>query len=176
MTVWPFDLLRRSASAWLLLAASTLLASVPAQAAGETPAPSLTGRTLDGRAFDLAQLRGRVVMLVLWSTDCAVCLDKLPELRENARGWAGKAFDLVTVGMDTQLSAAQNYENLRRVTRPAEANAWTLWQGALSLPVDWRQARPLPQTFLIDREGRIVARYAGRIPADAWNTVADLLP
>jgi thiol-disulfide isomerase/thioredoxin len=113
---------------------------------------------------------------VLWSTDCAVCLDKLPELRENARGWAGKPFDLVTVALDSQRTNADAYEQARRATRQGDGAAWTLWQGATTMPSDWKQSRPLPHTLLIDTEGRVVARFNGRIPAEAWNAVADLLP
>ena len=33
---------------------------------------------------------GKVVLLMFWSTGCAVCRDKMPELRQNYEGWAGK--------------------------------------------------------------------------------------
>ena len=161
-----------------LLAAPNVSTAQPVAASAPAPvaAPPLAGRTFDGRDFDLARQRGRVVMLVLWSTDCAVCLDKLPELRENARGWVGKPFDLVTVALDPLRGNAEAYEQARRATRQGEGAAWTLWQGAVTMPAEWKQSRPLPHTLLIDREGRVVARYNGRIPADAWNMVADLLP
>ena len=83
-----------------------LPATASAQAAAGA-ALALQGRTLDGQAFDLARLRGRVVMLMMWRTDCAVCLDKMPELRANAQGWKGKPFDLVLVNLDARSGDAE---------------------------------------------------------------------
>lgn len=160
------------------LVLAPLLAGLPSLGLGAEgePVGQLRGRTLDGQDFDLDRLRGRVVMVVLWRTDCAVCLDKMPELRANARGWKGKPFDLVTVNVDEGRSDVERYDALRRQTGSRDDALYALWQGQATLPPAWRSAGRLPLSLVIDRQGRVAARYEGRIPAEAWDAVADLLP
>jgi peroxiredoxin len=138
--------------------------------------PTLQGRTLDGRDYDLGRQRGRVVMVVLWRSNCAVCVDKLPELRSNARGWKDAPFDLVLVNLDADATDAITYDRLRRQVAGREDGVYGFWQGQLRLPAAWQAATRLPHTVVIDREGRIAGEHAGRVPAEAGNQVADLLP
>lgn len=138
--------------------------------------PELIGETLDGRTYDLAQQRGRVVMVVLWRTDCAVCLSKMPELRANAAGWRSAPFDLVLVNLDREPADARHYDRLRRELSGPAAQTFSLWQGQARLPAEWRAPSRLPLTLVVDLEGRIAARHEGRVPPEVWNAVADLLP
>jgi thiol-disulfide isomerase/thioredoxin len=138
----------------------------------------LRGTTLDGRAFDIASLRGKVVLVFFWSTDCAVCLSKLPELRLNADGWRNRPFEMVLVNVDRQRSDVTGYESARaavspRGTRPHPA----LWRGEAGY-ADSLPGAPgrLPLSLLIDPQGAVAERFEGRIPADAWDRIAELLP
>jgi peroxiredoxin len=138
--------------------------------------PGFSGTTLDGRAFTLDAQRGRVVMVLLWRTDCAVCLSKMPELRANALGWKGKPFDLVTISLDPRSADTENHDRTRRLVAAAEGPVWSFWQGQVQMPDDWRKASRVPVMLIIDRDGHIAARHEGRVPADVWDSVADLLP
>lgn len=138
--------------------------------------PVLQGQALDGRAYDLAQRRGRVVMVVLWRSSCRVCMDKLPELRANAQGWKAAPFDLVLVNLDADAGDAITYDRLRRQVAGREDNVHGFWHGHLQLPIDWAASARLPRTLVVDHKGRIAGDHAGRVPAAAWNQVADLLP
>lgn len=151
-------------------------AAVSAGRAETGPVPALSGTALDGRTYDLAARRGRVVMVVLWRSDCAVCIDKLPELRANAQGWKSAPFDLVLINLDVARGDAEAYERVRRVVAPHEASVFSFWQGQVDMPAAWRQGVRLPHTLLVDRQGALVGWHQGRIPAEAWNQVADLLP
>ena len=158
----------------LVLAALMALSSLPAPA--QDLSPTLSGTSLEGKTFSLAQQRGRVVMVVLWRTDCAVCLSKMPELRANALGWKGKPFDLVTVSLDARSADTEHYDRTRRQVAAAAGPVWSFWQGQVQMAEDWRRATRVPVTLVIDREGRIAARHEGRVPADVWDSVAELLP
>jgi thiol-disulfide isomerase/thioredoxin len=68
----------------MALSLAACLPGLPVQAAQGPAVPLLRSTTLEGQPFDLAALRGKVVMLVFWSTGCPVCRDKMPELRANA--------------------------------------------------------------------------------------------
>lgn len=149
--------------------------AAPSSAAVAAPAV-LRGPSLEGKAFDLAAQRGRVVMVVLWRTDCAVCLNKMPELRANAQGWKNKPFDLVTVSLDTQRTDAQTYDRLRRQVSGADGPLWSFWHGDVEWTASWAAKARLPVTLIFDDKGVLKARHEGRVPASVWDDLADLLP
>jgi peroxiredoxin len=157
------------------LALCLALASPLALAQPATAPPQLRGPTLDGKAFDLTTLRGQVVMVLFWSTDCAVCRDKMPELRANVKGWQGQPFTLVSVSTDRQRSAIEAHQRLVELTVPASQRFTTLWAGDSRHRHGFGPTGQLPAVFLLDKTGRVVESYHGRVPAEAWDRIADLL-
>lgn len=154
-------------AAWLLGAATLAMAQ---------PVARIDGRGLDGKPFDLAAQRGKVVMVVFWSTACAVCRDTLPELRANYAGWRGKPFELVVVATDPRRQDVVDYENLLERIVPTTSRFPSLWRAEPGHRDGFGVVGQLPATFVLDREGRIVERFNGRIPTEAWDRVAELLP
>ena len=170
----------------LLLAASTAFSTfaVPGQAHAQQAAaaaqtPAISGTTLENKAYQLASRRGKVVLVMFWSTDCAVCIDKMPELRENALGWAGKPFELVLVSVDARMEDVKNYNTIINQTVPLNQRLTHLWAGDAgyrdNLGLSKVPLKQLPVSLLIDKQGKLVERYNGRIPAQVWDTIADLL-
>ena len=68
----------------------------PAPTADRRSAPPLTGTTLEGKPFDLAALKGRVVVIDFWASWCAPCRKAMPGLQEIADAHDPNA--LVVVG------------------------------------------------------------------------------
>lgn len=151
---------------------STVLAQIPAPA--ET-SPRLRGTDRQGRVFDLAAQRGSVVMLMFWSTTCAVCRDKMPELRANLRGWQGQPFKLVGVNTDPQRRSFDDWEALVALTVPPDQRFSQLWRGDPGHLDNFGAVGVLPATYLVDKKGRVAHSFHGRVPAEAWDHVADLL-
>ena len=127
------------------------------------------GRDATGRMVDANDFKGRVLLVFRWSTACAVCMDKWPELRANARGWLGRPFTLVAISTDAE-PAWRDYERLVASLQPSPSNIVSLRADA-----DPRIAR-LPVTEMRDAQGRTVSRIEGRVPAALWDDLADLLP
>lgn len=152
----------------------------------QTPAPSprvdaavaaaqIEGKTVEGKPFVLSSLKGKVVLVLYWSTGCAVCRDKMPELRTNYEGWAGKPFELVAVNTDARMKDMLDYENIISRTVPTRQRFVQLWAGDGSYRDNLGKHAQLPAGYLIDKSGKIVERYVGRIPPEAWDRIADLL-
>lgn len=141
--------------------------------------PSLQGTTLQKKPFQLSALKGKVVMVMFWSTDCAVCRDKMTELRENVQGWANKPFELVLVSVDRRREDVDGYNAIVNQSVPLKQRFTQLWTGDADFKDSFGgsqlQKTQLPATFLIDKTGKLVERYNGRLPAQVWDTVADLL-
>ena len=156
---------------------TALLAPPAAVAAPAQPAEMarIEGRTLEGQPFTLASQKGKVVLVMLWSTECAVCRDKMPELRRNYEGWAGKPFELVLVSVDRRRADLDAYEQIISRTVPLRQRFVQLWAGDGGYRDSLGRPAQLPASFLVDKSGRIVQRWQGRIPAEAWDQIADLL-
>lgn len=138
-------------------------------------APHIEGKTVEGKPFSLPSLKGKVVLVLYWSTGCAVCRDKMPELRTNYEGWAGKPFELVAVNTDVRIKDMLDYENIIARTVPIRQRFVQLWAGDGSYRDNLGKHAQLPAAYLIDKSGKIVERYVGRIPPEAWDRIADLL-
>jgi peroxiredoxin len=150
-------------------------ASVCAQAQ-TVPSPSLVGKTMQPATVDLAQLKGKVVLLFFWSTDCPVCLDKLPELRRNLEGWRGKDFVIVAVSQDRSMADLKAYEQVLDKIAPSNAQMKIVWRRDPAhrdnfgeLPVK------TPTTLIVDRSGKVVKNITGRVPAELWDDIAELV-
>jgi thiol-disulfide isomerase/thioredoxin len=143
----------------------------------------ISGKTIDGPGFDLKQHKGKVVLVMFWATDCAVCRDKMPELRENAKGWAKQPFTTVLISADRRMSDVDSYNTIINKSVPMKERLTQLWaldpsyKDSLGTPemIKNRNATTLPMTLVIDKKGDVVKRYQGRIPTEVWDDIADLL-
>jgi thiol-disulfide isomerase/thioredoxin len=159
----------------LMLAGVLAAASLCATAQTE-PRPVLVGKTTQPATVDLAQYKGKVVLLFFWSTECSVCLDKLPELRRNLDGWRGKDFVIVAVNQDRALADLRAYEQVLDKVAPPNAQMKIVWRRD---PAHRDNFGELPQksptTVIIDREGKAVKTIRGRMPAELWDDIAELV-
>lgn len=132
------------------------------QTAG-SPAPPLTGKTIDGEAFDLAELRGQVVLVNVWATWCAPCREEFPELRKLAETNADRGLAVVGVSVDRRnaLRAVKQMATDFSLPYPVVFDPESESIGA------W-EIKGYPTSFLVDREGVIRWRRDGIIrPNDA---------
>jgi thiol-disulfide isomerase/thioredoxin len=181
--VWSMVTTLLSASVWLPRSAYAQKQTAPSEAAVSAPnttaVPSITGTTLQKKAFNLAALKGKVVLVMFWSTDCAVCRDKMPELRENVQGWADKPFELVLVSVDRNMADVDSYNAIINKSVPLKQRFTQLWTGDAGYKDNLDTANltrtQLPAALLIDKQGKLVERFNGRIPVEVWDKISDLL-
>ena len=162
---------------WKRATALALLSLVAVFARAEGEPYRLIGSTLAGQPFSSEAQRGKVLMIFYWSTDCAVCRSKMAELRANAQGWRGKPFELVLVSEDRRRDDLLAYDKAWKSTQNPALQPPSLWAGDAGF-VDSLRQRPkrLPFTVVLDAQGMERANFEGRIPAEAWDAVAELLP
>lgn len=152
----------------------------PAGQSGTSTAPGgrsvvLTGVSETGQAIDLARWRGKVVMVYAWRSACSVCLSAMPELRNNLVGWQGQPFELVSINTDTSRSDLDLWHRLRVQSQPKQMHWPSLWVGDVALTTTLDLAGQLPAVWVLDKNGQVRFHAKGRMPAEAWNQVADLL-
>lgn len=122
-------------------------------------APELRGTTLDGADFDLASLRGKVVVLNVWASWCPPCRAEAPMLEVLADGLRAEGVEFV--GVDTRDgdgTAARAFAQNVGLSYPSVVDP----DGVLLLAFrDTLPPQAVPSTLVIDRQGRIAARVIG---------------
>lgn len=128
--------------------------------AGTAPgalAPALSGPTLDGGHFDLADAHGQVLVVNVFASWCGPCREELPLLVEARQRWSTRGLQLVG------LNVRDGPEAVRALLRDTGAETMTvLTDPDGTLAVGWG-VRGLPETFVVDREGRIADREQGQV-------------
>jgi peroxiredoxin len=154
----------------LLAAAGTVALAQTAQS------PLLVGKTMQPAVVDLAQLKGKVVLLFFWSTDCSVCLDKLPELRRNLDGWRGKDFVIVAVNQDRSMADLKAYEQVLDKVAPPNAQMKIVWRRDAAHRDNFGELpSKTPTTIVIGRDGNVAKTIHGRVPVELWDDIAELV-
>jgi cytochrome c biogenesis protein CcmG/thiol:disulfide interchange protein DsbE len=137
-------------------------------AAGKRPAaPAVSLPKLDGGgSVPLSSYRGKVVVLNFWASWCDPCKDEAPVLNEIARRYDGRA---EVIGVDTRDVAGLGRDFAKRY--------------GLTFPLlhdDGSQYRRwgltgLPETFVIDREGRVVHHFIQQLTGSELRAELDPL-
>ena len=119
----------------------------------ETWPPGLRGRLDDGR-LSLAELRGYPVVLNFWASWCVPCKEEAPAFAAAAKKFKGR---VAFVGMDTQdlSSAARRFLTRYKVNYVSVRDGTDKTYTAYGLT-------GVPETYLIDRRGRIVVHKIGQ--------------
>ncbi|HET6158994.1 MAG TPA: TlpA disulfide reductase family protein [Dongiaceae bacterium] len=144
-------------------------ASTPAPAAPEGRFVALSGADFStvapvdgkGQPADMAPYRGKALLVNLWATWCAPCIQELPSLGKLQQDLGGDKFQVVTIAIDER--------------DPAKIEPFLAAHGAGNLPtlIDLNrtidtvaQVSALPTSLLVDSDGKVKAMLSG----DArWN-------
>ena len=119
--------------------------------------PTRAIRDAAGAETTLAAVAGGEVMVLnLWATWCAPCMDEMPTLGELQRRYEGR-IRVVPVSVDSEGQRERAQRELARLSNGSLPFFIDITRGVLFDA----QAAGMPVTIVYDREGREVARLAG---------------
>jgi thiol-disulfide isomerase/thioredoxin len=132
----------------------------------------LTGDLLDGTPWDIADTRGKVLVLNVWGSWCAPCVAEAPDLQKT---WAGLRADTAPVefmGIDFREDPARGAAFVKKagITYPSLSDEAS--GGTLILALQGK-APTVPTTLVLDTEGRIAARVSGAVSASTLRGLVD---
>lgn len=164
-----------------VLAALTFLYRAPAPQGGRgtgappelavgAPAPALELRTLDGGRLTLAELRGAPVWLSFWATECAPCVEQLPDLLTVGREAEARGVRVVAV------SAGEGRERVRSyLEHTGYADALQVALDPEYVAVSAYRVSYMPTHVFLGVDGRVVRVERGPMDAGAMrDAVAEL--
>ncbi len=118
----------------------------------------------------LSSLKGKVVIIDFWATWCPPCRKGIPDLIELKKKYGSKGLEIVGVSVDTdtknQVVGFMKDKGINYPVVYGNQNVTELYGGIEAIPT----------TFIIDKQGKIVASYQGLMPALTYeNHVRKLL-
>ncbi|WP_426701086.1 TlpA family protein disulfide reductase [Rhodanobacter sp. Col0626] len=165
-----------SRSNWLILGFAVLAAVIGGYiehrhqtASADFAAPAMVGQALpaitlpdlDGKPHQLAEYRGRRVVLNFWASWCVPCLEEMPALTRVQEKFGEHAPIVIGIAMDEPVRV--------RAFLAAHPVNYPILLGHLAWPSTSEQlgnARQiLPYSVLIDADGRILATHEGPLTA-----------
>jgi len=156
-TLVRLNLARASAVLLMLAGVSAALAQPAGRAALQPvverkPAPNFTLQDASGKTVRVEDYRGKVVLLDFWATWCTGCKKEIPWFSEFEKTYGAKGFAVVGVSMD---------EEGWKVLKPFLAEHHVPYRMLLGDDATSKRygIENLPDTFLIDRQGKVAAAY-----------------
>jgi thiol-disulfide isomerase/thioredoxin len=127
-----------------------------------TPIRDFTVTLLDGGTQSLSGYRGKVVFLNFWATWCPPCREEMPSMEVLYQRYRGQGLEFLAVDIQESGDEVTAFLKERRLSFPAGLDSTGQISGLYGI-------RGIPTTFIIDKEGLIVAAAVG---GREWDTPA----
>lgn len=131
---------------------------VPAAQKSSALAPDFTLPTTDGKMLKLSNYRGKVVIIDFWATWCPPCRKGIPDLIDIKKRYGSKGVEIIGISVDTDTK-----DDVIPFMKEKGIN-YPIVYGNQNVYMQYGGIRAIPTTFVIDKEGKIVASYEGLVP------------
>jgi len=143
----------------LALLAFGLFTPQPGRPQAGEPAPGFSLALFDGDQVSLHDLRGQIVVLNFWASWCLPCREEAPELEKAWQIHQAEGVRFLGVTYKDAAGASQNFIQEHGITFPNGVDAKSQISRAYGVTA-------VPETYIIDREGKVAWLHLGQVDAD----------
>ena len=111
-------------------------------------------KDLAGKPLSVAQCKGKVVLIDFWATWCGPCVRELPNVLETYKKHHGQGFEIIGISLDQDREKLESFIKSKDMSWPQFFDGKG-WENKLAAQYG---ITSIPATFLLDREGKIIAR------------------
>ena len=136
---------------------------------------SLRERQIKGlqkESFRLADFQGKVIVINLWASWCGPCRREIPEYEKVRRDYEGRAVEFVALTTEDPREASDAVNKFLRQVSFGFRLGWADREMARFL-MNGRGA--IPQTIVIDSDGRVVKQWSGYAPGRSGDRLRDAI-
>jgi len=135
-----------------------LLAVLAFMLTQQTQAPEVTFTTIEGKTIEMAELKGKVVLVNFWATDCPGCIAEMPGLIKTYNEYKPKGFEVIAVAMEYDPpSQVLTYTQKNALPFPVMHDSY----GEISRKFGTVQLTPT--AFILDKQGNILRKVIGEL-------------
>ncbi|MGB6087951.1 MAG: TlpA disulfide reductase family protein [Candidatus Binataceae bacterium] len=131
-------------------------------------APSLIVEQLDGQRFNLAQARGKVVIINFWATWCPPCRKEMPALDAVYRRYHDQGLDMIGLSADRSRDRSDVLKVMQSFSYPAAMLGDAEDDG-------FGDPSELPVTYVVDDQGVVRAELTSNTNPVTEKTLSELV-
>lgn len=125
-------------------------------------APAWELKDVDGKPVKSSDFEGKVVILDFWATWCPPCKAEIPGFVELQKKYGDKGLVVIGVSLDEQ-----GPQIVKPFMKQFGVN-YPVTMGDPKIVQDFGGIAAIPTTFVIDRNGKILARHVGYVPKETF--------
>ena len=118
---------------------------------------------LDGGKFKISEKKGKVLLVNIWGTWCGPCIAEMPHLIELQNNHGGSGFEVIGMNIGDGNGAPEPIDKIKAFVAKQKLN-YTIAIASNSVNNQFNlitKQSVVPQTILIDREGRLRGVFVG---------------
>jgi thiol-disulfide isomerase/thioredoxin len=114
----------------------------------------LSGKLLSGEKLDMANYKGKVVLVDFWATWCPPCVGEVPNVLKNYERYHDKGFEVIGISLDHKREDLENFIKEKKIP-------WaTLYDDEPNKAVEYYGILAIPTTLLVSKDGKVVSLSA----------------
>ena len=129
-------------------------------------------KTLDNNSFRLEDFAGKIIVINLWASWCGACSREIPEYEEVRKSYVGQDVEFIGLTTDDPRTSSNQVARFLRDISFGFRLGWADRDTARTL---MNGKRALPQTLVIDTDGRILNQWAGYSPGESGNRLNETI-
>lgn len=116
--------------------------------------PAFAEKDIGGKPLSLADYKGKVVLIDFWATWCGPCRAELPSVLKTYAKYHRAGFEIIGISLDSDQNKLESFIKQKNMTWPQLFDGLG-WQNKLAQRYG---VQSIPATYLLDREGKIIAK------------------